>query len=86
MMDQKRKPVIHLLTLLLLLSCLLPLGSSESLKQRAAVGEVSDKMITKDMAMEEEAFVNGRMDFESINDYPGSGANNRHDPRNPGRP
>lgn len=28
---------------------------------------------------------NERMDIE-INDYPGSGANSRHDPRNPGRP
>jgi hypothetical protein len=28
---------------------------------------------------------NERMEIE-INDYPGSGANSRHDPKNPGRP
>ncbi|KAK1317458.1 hypothetical protein QJS10_CPA05g00607 [Acorus calamus] len=36
-------------------------------------------------ALEVEELGHGRMDLES-NDYPGSGANNRHDPRNPGRP
>lgn len=29
--------------------------------------------------------VAARMDIE-VNDYPGSGANNRHEPRSPGRP
>ena len=29
-------------------------------------------------------FINGRMDLEST-DYPGTGANNHHDPRTPGR-
>lgn len=32
----------------------------------------------------EEFAVEGRMDLEST-DYPGTGANNRHDPRSPGR-
>ncbi|CAL0322844.1 unnamed protein product [Lupinus luteus] len=34
--------------------------------------------------MTEEFMVEGRMDFER-NDYPGTGANNRHDPKTPGR-
>ncbi|KAE9599679.1 hypothetical protein Lal_00045946 [Lupinus albus] len=34
--------------------------------------------------MTEELMVEGRMDFER-NDYPGTGANNRHDPKTPGR-
>ena len=31
----------------------------------------------------EEFMVEGRMDLEK-NDYPGTGANNRHDPKTPG--
>lgn len=34
---------------------------------------------------EEEMMMMKRMDFE-INDYPGSGANNRHDPKTPAAP
>ncbi|KAK7336324.1 hypothetical protein VNO77_16861 [Canavalia gladiata] len=34
--------------------------------------------------MVEELMVEGRIDLES-NDYPGTGANNRHDPKTPGR-
>lgn len=33
---------------------------------------------------EGEGFIEGRMDMEST-DYPGTGANNHHDPRTPGR-
>ncbi|XP_028766833.1 uncharacterized protein LOC114724615 [Neltuma alba] len=33
----------------------------------------------------EDQVIVGRMDLEST-DYPGTGANNRHDPRTPGRP
>lgn len=32
----------------------------------------------------EERFIEGRMDLEN-NDYPGTGANNHHDPKTPGR-
>ncbi|XP_042512740.1 uncharacterized protein LOC122087611 [Macadamia integrifolia] len=32
----------------------------------------------------DEAIIRGRMDIET-NDYPGTGANNNHDPRSPGR-
>ncbi|TKY62833.1 hypothetical protein E2542_SST12693 [Spatholobus suberectus] len=35
--------------------------------------------------MVEEFMVEGRIDLES-NDYPGTGANNRHDPKPPGGP
>ncbi|KAG4912780.1 hypothetical protein AAZX31_19G106200 [Glycine max] len=35
--------------------------------------------------MAEEFMVEGRIDLES-NDYPGTGANNRHDPKTPGGP
>lgn len=31
-----------------------------------------------------EGFMEGRMDMEN-NDYPGTGANNHHDPKTPGR-
>lgn len=32
----------------------------------------------------EQGYIEGRMDIES-NDYPGTGANNHHDPKTPGR-
>lgn len=35
--------------------------------------------------MVQEFMVEGRIDLES-NDYPGTGANNRHDPKTPGAP
>lgn len=31
-------------------------------------------------------FIAGRMDLENAEDYPGTGANNHHDPRSPGTP
>ncbi|KAL0911589.1 hypothetical protein M5K25_019743 [Dendrobium thyrsiflorum] len=37
------------------------------------------------MPIEGGEFIDRRMDFESL-DYPGSGANGRHDPRSPGKP
>lgn len=46
------------------------------------------EIMRKEMMMydddDDEKFVKKRMDFET-HDYPGSGANNRHDPRGPGR-
>ncbi|KAJ7971978.1 putative Transmembrane protein [Quillaja saponaria] len=38
----------------------------------------------EDMFDLREEFIEGRMDLEST-DYPGTGANNHHDPKSPGR-
>ncbi|XP_008792511.2 uncharacterized protein LOC103709093 isoform X1 [Phoenix dactylifera] len=88
MMDHK-KPLLQLLALLLFLSCLLlPLGAvplSRSLalgNKEPQLPEVTDQAMVREVRMMEEEIA--RMDIES-NDYPGSGANNRHDPRSPGR-
>ena len=43
------------------------------------------QVINKPMLFEEGVPVNGRMDIE-LDDYPGSGANSRHDPKNPVKP
>ena len=40
------------------------------------------QVMTTEMPIQEEE---RRMELE-LNDYPGSGANNRHDPRSPGKP
>jgi hypothetical protein len=40
---------------------------------------------SKEMPKKSLDHANERMEIE-INDYPGSGANSRHDPRNPGKP
>ncbi|MQM19099.1 hypothetical protein Taro_052100 [Colocasia esculenta] len=82
-----RTPIFHLLLLLLGFSCLLALGAVpasrslgyQKLKQEAPVLSI------KDQPAVDEVFVRGRMDMQSFNDYPGSGANNRHDPKTPGR-
>ncbi|KAG9458524.1 hypothetical protein H6P81_003032 [Aristolochia fimbriata] len=54
------------------------------LGNRDPLGEILDQMSTEEAMLLEEDFVRGRMDIEST-DYPGSGANNRHDPKTPGR-
>nr|XP_010922887.1 uncharacterized protein LOC105046088 isoform X2 [Elaeis guineensis] len=82
MMDQK-KTLLQLLALLLFLSCLLlPLGSLALGNQEPPLPEATDQVMVREVRMMEEEIA--RMDIES-NDYPGSGANNRHDPRSPGR-
>ncbi|XP_008792512.2 uncharacterized protein LOC103709093 isoform X2 [Phoenix dactylifera] len=82
MMDHK-KPLLQLLALLLFLSCLLlPLGSLALGNKEPQLPEVTDQAMVREVRMMEEEIA--RMDIES-NDYPGSGANNRHDPRSPGR-
>ncbi|CAL9096410.1 unnamed protein product, partial [Musa textilis] len=72
LMDQK-KPLNHLLALLLL-SCLLS-ADAAPLSGTALI----------EMPEEGGVSLNKRMDFE-LDDYPGSGANSRHDPKNPGKP
>ncbi|CAL9046204.1 unnamed protein product, partial [Musa banksii] len=89
LMEQK-KPLSHLLALLLL-SCLLsvdaaPLSGTFALKnQDEAEMKVADQVINKETPEEGGVSLNERMDFE-LDDYPGSGANSRHDPKNPGKP
>ncbi|XP_068657819.1 uncharacterized protein [Aristolochia californica] len=46
--------------------------------------EILEQMNDEEVMPLEEDFVHGRMEIEST-DYPGSGANNRHDPKTPGR-
>ncbi|KAG1365586.1 hypothetical protein COCNU_12G005860 [Cocos nucifera] len=84
MMEQK-KPLLQVLALPFFLSCLLlPLGAASlngklaTRNQEPPLPEVTDQVMRM---MEEEM---ARMDIEG-NDYPGSGANNRHDPGSPGR-
>ncbi|KAJ0969773.1 hypothetical protein J5N97_022650 [Dioscorea zingiberensis] len=45
--------------------------------------EIEDELNSRQALDVEEMM--GRMDFET-DDYPGSGANNRHDPKSPGKP
>ncbi|RWW01113.1 hypothetical protein BHE74_00029315 [Ensete ventricosum] len=88
-MDQKQ-PLNHLFTLLLL-SCLLSLEAAPlsrvlaSRNQDKAVMKAAVHVIDKEMIVTEGVPVNGEMDIE-LNDYPGSGANSRHDPKNPRKP
>ncbi|XP_010931454.1 uncharacterized protein [Elaeis guineensis] len=88
MMEQK-KPLLQVLALLFFLSCLLlPLGASSLYgnlavrNQEPHLPEVTDQVMARVVRMMEEEMA--RMDIEG-NDYPGSGANNRHDPGSPGR-
>ncbi|XP_078152205.1 uncharacterized protein LOC144547426 [Carex rostrata] len=85
MMDQK-KSFVHLLMLLLFLSFLLSIARPELMRARV-VGEAKYQALSRKEIRLKRSLVhaNERMDIE-INDYPGSGANSRHDPRNPGRP
>ncbi|CAD5197293.1 unnamed protein product [Musa acuminata subsp. malaccensis] len=89
-MDQKQ-PLNHLFTLLLLLSCLLSLEAAPlsrilaSRNQDRAVMKAAVQVINKEMIVTEGVPVSGAMDIE-LNDYPGSGANSHHDPKNPRKP
>ncbi|KAG6526940.1 hypothetical protein ZIOFF_009027 [Zingiber officinale] len=83
-MDHNKNLVFHLL-LLLLLSChLFSLDSAPP--SRAFALRNKDELRMKTMQVEEGGFEKGRMEIE-VNDYPGSGPNSRHDPKNPaGKP
>ncbi|CAL9210097.1 unnamed protein product [Musa hybrid cultivar] len=89
-MDQKQ-PLNHLFTVLLLLSCLLSLEAAPlsrilaSRNQDRAVTKAAVQVINKEMIVTEGVPVSGAMDIE-LNDYPGSGANSHHDPKNPRKP
>ncbi|KAL9431367.1 hypothetical protein AB3S75_026534 [Citrus x aurantiifolia] len=56
-----------------------PVQVQELLAQVAM--EVSD---SEELLGMEQGYIEGRMDMEST-DYPGTGANNHHDPKTPGR-
>ncbi|KAK1278263.1 hypothetical protein QJS04_geneDACA003460 [Acorus gramineus] len=69
-------------------------GEREIKKESRSLALMDEGMSSLDMvdqmdngggALEVDELGHGRMDIES-NDYPGSGANNRHDPKSPGRP
>ncbi|CAL9104150.1 unnamed protein product [Musa textilis] len=83
-------PLLQLLALLLLLSCLAhPLGAVPAHigslsfgSEDTSVLEDTDQVTSREMRMMEEEI--SKMEIAS-NDYPGSGANNRHDPKSPGR-
>ncbi|KAL6853780.1 hypothetical protein ACP4OV_019809 [Aristida adscensionis] len=92
--DSTRKPLLALVVLSCLL--LLPLASSVPLSRNLTL---RNHQPSDDPALEvpvqggiggadQEQNLGGvaaRMVIE-VNDYPGSGANNRHEPRSPGRP
>ncbi|KAJ0979128.1 hypothetical protein J5N97_014602 [Dioscorea zingiberensis] len=78
-MRDKMKPLLHLFLFLLFFSCLLSPGSLALRipKNSHVFEEISGR---RDQMVINEELVKERMDFET-HDYPGSGANNRHDPR-----
>ncbi|XP_038988278.1 uncharacterized protein LOC103705884 isoform X2 [Phoenix dactylifera] len=84
MMDQK-KPLLRLSALLFFLSCLLlPLVAAplyRNLAVRIQEPPLPEVMFREARMMKEEMTTR---DIE-VDDYPGSGANNRHDPGTPGR-
>ncbi|ONK62799.1 uncharacterized protein A4U43_C07F8260 [Asparagus officinalis] len=85
----KKKALFRLFALLLCCSYLVSLNAAP-LSRKSISGynqqgaSAQEAMTTDQMATEEEAFGEGRMSLE-VDDYPGSGANNRHDPKSPGK-
>ncbi|CAO1946375.1 unnamed protein product [Urochloa humidicola] len=78
------------LLVLFVFSCLLlplaaaPLSRSLSLTNRRLPDHAVVEVPLQQGAERNLGEVAARMDIE-VNDYPGSGANNRHEPRSPGR-
>ncbi|KAI4348512.1 hypothetical protein L6164_009227 [Bauhinia variegata] len=62
----------------------LPNREESSVQTTQAEGNLEFMNGEQVFGMGEEFMVEGRMDMESA-DYPGTGANNRHDPKTPGR-
>ncbi|XP_077224957.1 uncharacterized protein LOC143858197 [Tasmannia lanceolata] len=83
------RSTLHLLVFLLGLSHLIslnavPLSRSQSLfqePQNFLISVNTQQKITNELW--EDELINGRMDLEINNDYPGIGANNRHNPKPP---
>ncbi|KAA8518348.1 hypothetical protein F0562_015769 [Nyssa sinensis] len=89
----EHKAFLRLLVLFLFLSFVLSTAAvptSRSLKSIEEDPTAQDFLAQGVMDMKtdgellERQFIEGRMDLES-NDYPGTGANNHHDPKTPGR-
>ncbi|XP_039129526.1 uncharacterized protein LOC120265640 [Dioscorea cayenensis subsp. rotundata] len=87
-MRGKMKPLLHLFLFLLFISLILTQGCVALRNNEYSQMVLQKEIMRKEMMMydddDDEKFVKKRMDFET-HDYPGSGANNRHDPRGPGR-
>ncbi|XAR69548.1 hypothetical protein NMG60_11001179 [Bertholletia excelsa] len=60
------------------------LNDAPSVQDLLAQGEMDHMRKDGELAEAEELMIEGRMDLQS-NDYPGTGANNHHDPKSPGR-
>ncbi|KAG8055000.1 hypothetical protein GUJ93_ZPchr0001g31657 [Zizania palustris] len=88
----KRKQLRALLVLSCILLLLLPLASSVPMSRSIAMRNHQASTSGLEAPTQVVAAAEGRnlgevvarMDIE-VNDYPGSGANNRHDPKSPGR-
>ncbi|XP_019710034.1 uncharacterized protein [Elaeis guineensis] len=82
---------LHLLVILLV-SCHLitpsnAIPSTRVQKLLQEIGDLPSLGDTSEINMEEaiSEVISGRIDLQISNDYPGSGANNRHTPKPPGR-
>ncbi|QCD97198.1 uncharacterized protein LOC114193549 [Vigna unguiculata] len=91
-----KSPLQFLLILLLALSCVMSSAAAVQTRRLLPNRENLSTQISSDKGVEElrsgeglfdmaEEFMERRIDFEN-NDYPGTGANNRHDPKTPGTP
>ncbi|XP_042416392.1 uncharacterized protein LOC122005426 [Zingiber officinale] len=80
-MDYNMKLLLNRFCLFLLLSYhfLLSLNAAAPLSRSLALRNQDEAAVV----VSEQTLA--RMEIE-VNDYPGSGANSRHDPRNPGKP
>ncbi|KAL1813400.1 hypothetical protein ACET3Z_023465 [Daucus carota] len=84
-----RQLLLLLLAFSLLLSMTAAVPTSRSLKSikdTTGLQGLHDEVMANngELLVVEEIAMEGRMDLENT-DYPGTGANNRHDPRSPGR-
>ncbi|KAF3330636.1 hypothetical protein FCM35_KLT03990 [Carex littledalei] len=86
---ENRRYLLNLFALFLVLSHLLPLSAVPLSRNLALKNQnlPAEEIANQAIPIKEETNLGekmARMDIE-INDYPGSGANPRHDPRSPGR-
>ncbi|KAK9289827.1 hypothetical protein L1049_007987 [Liquidambar formosana] len=91
----EQKSFLRLLILFLVVSYVFSAAvcTTRNLKSINEVSSVQDSLAQGEVDMRndgevlevEQGYMEGRMDLEST-DYPGTGANNHHDPKTPGRP